>query len=540
MFKIESHKRTNHKEALIGGRSGSGTRSVLSAACGCLLASCTLPWDDSPIARLDSDTPSVAGGGSQSNTAKLDRPPVIEGKVALPSVIECALSNNLNVNVLRQKKQVSDADLDAAKGAFAPKLTGGINRYPEGWSNMDSHISLEKTISWTGTTVSVQGGRLVNPALGAAADPTTLDQFNGAVVKVSQLLLRGADWLSNRADIEIGKLQVKDANAGTQAAILETLRNAETAYWTAAFAHEIYKSQLASLGRTRQIKELVEARKREGQATNLDILEADAAEALARDGEARELKQYREAVGTMWNAAGCKVNEPDPALRFADLGGAPVANGAPSPESSVARAMQFNPQTLVLANSVYRKQLELRRAKNNALPEVNLTFGYGTNPTYAVYNGVNNAAVAAPYNPLGENKLGSWNAGLTFSMPFPWGEERAKMKAAAAELEASKLAREDGLRQLRKDIFETCWEIEASRQQVVAGEAGLAANSQKYEQMVARLKEGLATVRQVMEAENELRRASEVLLDARLRQAVAIVLLSRQDGSITSRHRLAI
>lgn len=111
---------------------------------------------------------------------------------------------------------------------------------------------------------------------------------------------------------------------------------------------------------------------------------------------------------------------------------------------------------------------------------------------------------------------------------------------ARADLARSKVARENGMRLLEKDISETCRAISAAHQKIEAASRGTTANRTKFTEQQLRYESGLATARDVMEAETELRQAEAVELEDRLRLVLASILLARQDGSILERHGLVL
>jgi outer membrane protein TolC len=161
---------------------------------------------------------------------------------------------------------------------------------------------------------------------------------------------------------------------------------------------------------------------------------------------------------------------------------------------------------------------------------LDLEFKYGSNDPFSIDGS----------DPGASSVDGNWSALLRLSIPWTFRAERAKVKIAQAELEGSEIAREKGLRDLRRLCHETCREIESGREQHHAAATALAVNEAKWEEQQSRHREGFATARDLTEAEAELRMAEARELEARLRIVLAKTLLARLDGTIAERHGLIL
>ncbi len=454
------------------------------------------------------------------------------GSLTLDRALAEALSNNLDVHMAR-KSQVAANQLESiARAEFDPQVAGSVLR-SQGRGGLDGNVELTKKFL-TGTEVHIEGGTAFFDNTARRDAYLTDERDRQLVVRVTQPLLRGANWTVNRSGIELGRLAARDADALTQATVLEMLRAAESTYWTTAVAREMLEHEAAGVRRAEELIEVVKTKRDAGAATRLDQLEAEASLAAARDSQLKAKKRYADGIDTLWHVLGRTVGPTPSSLVFQPIATAKLPTDAPSPEISYQSAIRLEPTVALLANDVKRQEIEWRKAKNEILPALDAEMNWSNGSLFG------SDGFAASNRRRSAADDSSWMAVLRVSIPWTFRAERAQLKAAAAEFERSQLARDNGFRELRREIFETCREIGVCREEVSAAATGVEVNVAKYDEQFHRYQEGLSTVRDLREAEAELRQARAVELDARLRLIVATVMLARQDGSIARRHGLVL
>lgn len=338
----------------------------------------------------------------------------------------------------------------------------------------------------------------------------------------------------NASGIRAARIIAKNADAVSEAQILEMLRAGESLYWTASFASQLLQSQKEGLARADRVLELVNSRKEAGASTRIDVLEAESAVASARDAVGRVQKHYLDTVTLLWQVAGFDVREPEKGLVFASLSEARVFKGKPDPEPSYRKAIERSPTAVLLANQVQLKGIQVDRALNNMLPRLDLEFNVGTGALFS-FEQVSTSATGTS-----ATTTGNWNVLLRFSVPWTFRAERAELQAARAELEKSQLVRTQALRELKRQIYETCREIDSERNQLEAASYGMRVNREKWDEQFRRYQEGLVSVRDLLEAEGAFRKSEANELEARLRLILAGILLARQEGTLPERNHFIL
>jgi outer membrane protein TolC len=224
-------------------------------------------------------------------------------------------------------------------------------------------------------------------------------------------------------------------------------------------------------------------------------------------------------------------------VALAPLGAASVDPSNVDPSAHYAKARSQAPEVILLANDIHAHELNVTVARDRALPKVYAEMNWGSSDfisssSSTVSSTSTSTATAAPDT--------GWAALLRVSIPWTFRAERAQLDIARSELARSTVARENGMRLLQKGISETCRAVSAAHQKLEAAARGSEANRAKFAEQQLRYQTGLASARDVMEAETELRQAEAIELEDRLQLILASILLSREDGTILERHGLVL
>ncbi len=466
--------------------------------------------------------------------------PLRNGAIALPDCVLFGLEHSLDVKIAAFDRSATGENISIARGEFQPQLSGSVGRESDRIAeesilageriaeNFDeAEGRLEKKFS-TGTIVAAEVRSASDNRSGSSVggfDPTTPLAKSDATVRLRQPLLKGGSIKANRAGIELAKLSVARSDILLRAQVLEFLRGSETGYWLAAIGKELYRARQESLERSLKILEDVRALYEVGNASNLDVLEADAAVAKARETMVSSRKQFEDAVDNLWFILGLPPGIDSAGLKFESIEAYPFPEETPDAEESFRRAMSSYPDVLLLGNEVKNRQQRVIRAKNDRLPELDLDLSGRTALSGDAFDNVRDGEY-------------DWSALLRFSIPWTMKAERAQLRQAKVELDRSKIAREQGERRLYRDILAASRDIDFSAQQLETAVHSADVNARKFEEQRRRYQEGLVSVRDLMEDEEASSLADAIELEARLRLIAAHTLLQQIDGSILQRHGL--
>jgi outer membrane protein TolC len=471
----------------------------------------------------------VAGGATLTS----------EGPLGLQQCIDYALERNFSMRQTMAMARAARARVDKERAEFDPQFFGSARSGREAGGSFESPLASGGVTKRfvTGTEIDFEAGQ-VPTRTGDFRDDYIDSSTSDYALSVRQPLLKGAGLRANRSAIRISELLSQQASATVTAELLETLRAAETAYYAAAVAAGVEKGQRESLDRAQQLVDDVKARHDAGAASQIDVLEAEVALAGARERLVLAQKASKDRIGELWLVLGASLEERLPSVSFAELSDDALPAENPEPGPAFERAMTTAPSAILIVNEVQRKQIELLRARNLALPRLDLELGLASAVLETPVDGASGTTA-------GSTKVttsSDWEGVALLRMNIPWTfrAERAQLTAAKAELERSVAAQEMATQRLKQRIFELCRGVEAGRAQVTAASQNARANRQKWDEQMRRHKEGLVSIRDLRESEEELQAAEVREQQARLGLFAGWSALTQLDGTIVNHHGLSL
>lgn len=495
---------------------------LLATGAGLLgLTSCALPYDapqpgdaaDVRMTRKAIETslnPDVARTLEASSAPQALSEFVHDGRLELDECIDHAIAANLDLHIVDARVNAADARIARAKAEFDPTISGDLVGSGDG----DSGIRAEKRFL-TGTELRVEDGFLSN-SNGQFTERSNTDTLDSVAFRIRQPLLNGAGWGANSVPIRRAHIDSTKASAEGKAELLQVLAQVELTYRSTEAAGRILDAQRDSLARTGKIRDEVKARQELGNATNLDVLEAEAAVTNARERVVLADRRYEDGLDQLWFVLGLPVGERLKDLKLRPVPLDRIASGGLDGVARFDAALLRSPTAILLANQLHRADLEFYNAKREALPRVDLEL--------------------SSESLTGSDMAGGsdWSGLVYFRIPWGMREGKAKVREAKSQLAESVLTREQGERRLKVDILNAVRAIRAAEQQLAAARDSADVNRQKWEEQLNRFKEGLVSVRLLMEAEDEYQAAEIEAVEAAVQLAGGWLTLNRLDGSIAA------
>ena len=508
-------------------------RLIALAVCAVLgVAGCSMPLgsDGAGATGGNGGTPGRAASATSSaahpQTGGIPAVPLpTSGRITLNDAVRYGIDRNFKIRATAQNIRSTTAGIQNARAEFDPTFfasTRTATSDGNSWSNLQSSGGV-KTKLPTGTDVQIEVGEVATQT-GSFRNDYINGTSTSSSLTVKQQLLRGADPRVNRTGIRIAELLRDQAQATRGAEILEMLRASESGYYAAATASLAEKIYRESLRRGESVLDDAKARHVAGAASKLEVLEAEVLVSSARERYLAAGKLLADRVDELWLTVGSPQSVSAVGLAFEPISSSVLPASNPEPAAAIQRALTNAPTAVLLVNEIERRQVELKRARNNLLPRVEVEF-----------------SAASTQKEVGSSSKGWEGVALArVSLPWTFRAERAQLEQAKAELERSKITREEAEEHLRQRIRELCRAIAFGRQQLTAARQSQNASQQKWEEQIHRHKEGLVSVRELREAEEDLRVSEIRVLEVRLLLLGAWATLGQLDGSIAQRHNLPL
>jgi len=345
-----------------------------------------------------------------------------------------------------------------------------------------------------------------------------------------QPLLRGAgrtvasaDLIRAVSDLMVARLDLRDR-------ALRVAADAETAYWALAAAQAKAALRRSSLEAADSVLAEADERARVGLGTELEVLQARARRAAQRQSLLVARQAVEEAEDTLMTRLGV-LPESRPALVTFRVETLPADEPAPMEWSQLlGEVLAGDPGLSRVMETIDQRERDRRVAGNTIKPRLDFVASAGL-------LGVDGRAVDAVTSGLSRDG-DRWSAGVEFSMPLGQRDGRARERAARARLAQA----EADLAAYRQDLVSEVrarWRaVVLGRERLEADRASADANRRAFEQARARLASGLATVRDVLEAQSNLDVAESTLLDTQLELRRSAIILDRLAGRLLARHGL--
>lgn len=459
--------------------------------------------------------------------------------VTLSAAIDQALARNLGLAVTRLDAARSLDYVDQADAAFDP-VFGWSNRLSGGKSALDrqlghpaaqdfsSDVSLSRKFSWGGTlTLGTGLTRLWSE--GTNLDTTASNFDLGTSLSYTQPLLAGGGRAVNLANLIAAKEGATRSRLALRAAALDLIRDTEVAYWSLAGARTLVSLRETSLRSAESLLEQVQTKRRLGDATALEELQAAADVANQKvavlnakqsvDGAEMRLRR------TLGRGAAAEIEQP---VLVEPIPQATVP--APEPFAQwIRQAASFDFDTAIQLSALAQANSALEAARQNDAPQLDLTLS-GAN------HGPSVAGLHQAYEGLRDAAGWSNSISLTYRVPLGSRESEASLRAAGRARRQAELRLADVRQNLVFNARATWRDLEAARARVDSATSALALQRQSYEGERARYAAGQSDILRVLQAQAALDAAQlnwiQSLLDARSASA----RVARLDGSLLVRH----
>jgi outer membrane protein TolC len=348
-----------------------------------------------------------------------------------------------------------------------------------------------------------------------------------ASVSVIQSLLRGAGTQVNTYSLQIAGYEKGGVDAFTKLQAINILANADAAYWylyaarrQLAVNREQYKLAESQV-RTARVKVAA------GSLPKIEIVRAEAglssgldavisAETAVRDRE-RDLKRIMNRPDLPLNSPVDinTVTDPDP--KGLDL----------DQEALVKAALENRMEMAELEFLLAAGDLEIARAKNNLLPQLDLEYGYSA--------GGQGGSVSGAFGGLFRELTQDHRVGLSATIPLGNRAAEAQYRQARLAKVRTELNRQQQEQQIRLDVYDAVDGLQQSWRRILAAEQGVTRAYRDYRVEQSQFQLGRRTSTEVVLAASRLADALSRRISAFADYEVTQVQLARATGTLLGR-----
>ncbi|HEY0946653.1 MAG TPA: TolC family protein [Opitutaceae bacterium] len=470
----------------------------------------------------------AAGLAARADTTNAPR------ELSLQAAIESALARNFELRINRQEPVIAEGQLEAARGAYDPTLSVGVERaHDESPALNNSAASVANSTTATasvdgllstGATYTIAGNvtsSSVRPASSATQSTfTSYEAAQGtlAVIEITQPLLKNRKIDSARLAVGQNKLALRAAELVALQQAMTTVANVEQAYFTLLAARETVRVNESALQLAEQSLADTRNRIRIGSLSALDEKDAQSLVASNR----ADLLAAQQAVREAENALLALVTD-----AFADwrqLGLAPTdtlsADTVAIDYSAIlSRALANRPELEYLELTREQQELNVRFQENQRLPSLNLVGSYGLQGADTGTSGL--------LNQWRDGDHPYYTVGVTVSVPWRNRTARGNTTAAKGREEQARLALEQEREAILSEVDTAIAAVRSSLERIAATREASAYARAALDAEQRKLASGTSTTFTVLQLQRNLvsAQADEIQALADYNKALSILRL---------------
>ncbi|NJD69503.1 MAG: TolC family protein [candidate division NC10 bacterium] len=468
-------------------------------------------------------------------------------RLALREAVVLALKNNLDIAIAGYNPRITAEDIAIAKAVFDPtfsltldanrtvsptatQLAAGVGVPVSEIENRDVNTSLVQKLPFGANyTLSMTNNRLKTNSSFASINPAYKTFLN---LSITQDLLKNFGVDVNTAPIRIARNDQAISVTQFRQQANQVINNVHNAYWNLVFAIDNLEVQKRSLRLARELEDLNRARVRAGGAAPVEVTQAEAQAAA----QVQFVILAEKAIKDAEDQLKLIINLPDGERLWArtilPTDQPPFDMVLVNTEASIQEALEKRPEYAAQKLTLQNTDLNLRVARNQLLPSLQLQGNVGL-------NGLNGSA-GGDLDRLTSGDFTQWSAALVLTYPLGNRSARSAFVQARLSRDQAETSLLNLKRQIISQVREAVRRIEADIRRVEATRAARVLAEEQLRVEQKRLEAGVTTTFNVLSFQRDLAVAevSEIQAIATYNQDLANLEL--QKGTILEHDRLAL
>jgi len=456
-------------------------------------------------------------------------------RLSVSEAVRTAIERNLGLKVASFEPAIAETEVRKARSIYDPSLSALLNhsgsnlpRTPgsdlvDRSRQVDLDASLSRLLP-TGATAALSFNNRLFRDNGPATSRYARPELS---FSVSQPLLKGLGRDVTERGIRTAEDAMDAQFAEWSRQALETAATARNRYLELVKARENLSTRRASLALAQRLHEENEARVRAGVLASYQLQDSLLG-VLRRQSELLESERLeRDAADRLLTA----LNLP-PGTTVEDEGIPLIADATESETEALRTAMSRRPDLIQARIAVRTAEFNERVARNLALPSLALEGSAGI-------AGLDDSYGSA-LDDLGDGDYPAWSVGLSFSVPI--GNRSARADLAASRLKAGR--ERTRLASIEEsagyEVRAALRALDTRRKQIDVTAQGVATAETVVASYKKRQQLGLATTRDLLDAETSLTQARESQSAARADYHSAFTELWKATGELLDREGLKL
>ncbi len=470
--------------------------------------------------------------------------------LSLQDALKMALEKNFDIRVQKVTLEQSDMNLKASKGMYDPMLSldwySNINRQPTTsvlqagltanlYMNRQDvyNLGLQQQTPW-GQSFSLQwdNTRQKTNSSYATFNPS---YFSTGTLSTTLPLLQGFGRKVADRPVLKARLDKSIADEQYMQNLRDTLLGVETDYWNLVYAIEDLQVKQRALDLAKQFQEETRKKIQVGVQAPIDQVAADAQVATSVQDIIAAQQSVGDSEDILKLSLGIPQGSPEwnETMKPTDAPTVPTADY--NQQELIDKALELRPELKQLQHKIEQDKLDTHWAKNQTLPQLNLTASltYNGASGYAV-NPLTGEVIDTAYNEAWQQITGldykSYYVGLSFKYPIGNRSARYRYQTYRLAQNADEISLKKNELFITNQVRASLRALEAAKKRVAAAKLTLKLQQEKLDAEQKKYDNGLSTSFQVLTYQKDLTAAASSLLKARIDAEQASSNLDRAVG----------
>jgi outer membrane protein TolC len=491
-------------------------------------------------------------------------------RLSLDESIRLALQNNLDVEVQRFTPLIAGEQETEAWGAYDPEFFAEFGysdiEHPSSFGLEGQEVTISDSydgfggirglLPYLGSEYSFQfnGERSTLNNVFQTLSPEYRSSFS---MTFTQPLLRGLIWNEAWTRVKTSRIRYDESLENFRRRVMDTVQEVEDAYWNLIATSEQKRVAQKSLETAKALLDQTETQYEVGVVSKVEVVEAQAGVADRDFNLIAADNRYRTAQDRLINLILATELTPDSKLRVEPTD--PPKDYVTyhvDAEQATQRAFEQRPELKIADDAIERQKLELKFAKNERLPGLDIQFNYGNRGLAGRQNpNLIDFETGLPADP-GEVPEGTYgdtlddfltsdaadqiSARALLTIPLTNTAARSKVSQSELELRRTTVLK----RRLQQDIIlevrKAVRDLDSAQEGIEAAQRASEASAEQLRAERIRLEYGESTPFDVLLREEDFVTAESREIEAIRLYRTSVTGLSRAQGSILANRNIAI
>jgi outer membrane protein TolC len=474
-------------------------------------------------------------------------------ELSLKSYIELVMANNTDIAIQRLSIDTGKNAILRAFSPFDPIATGRFNNTRSTTTptqrfdllrSSDPLVTLNQPALFNytqllqnGTSYSVtfSGSKFATSSPNATLNPQLSSNFG---VNFNQPLLKNRGSYINRIFISQARSRLRKTEYDLRDTVQTLITTAENAYWDLILARENLKVSEKALELADQALKRAQKELDLGAMSPLDIYQPQQVYATAEIGVSQAKFALEQAQNALRKQMGADL---DPQIRklpieLTETVLPPSESSGIDAEAAVQTALSNRPDLKSANQSLDVDELQIRKVRNDFLPDLSLTGTYTTQGIGALYDRNGFLAGTGGFGDSLGQMFGFgypvWGFGLQLRLPIRNRQASADMADALVSKKRDMLTVRNVQQQVRLDILQAVSQVEASKASVKLAQVALDFSQKRLDAEQKKYELGTSQIYFVLQAQQDLVTAQNTLVQQSVQYRRNLLNLSRRQGTL--------